>query len=116
MESEWSILVLVGLWVVLNLKRNPLHPRTPPSKSAGLFDFIFPFLSPHSIFYFFLSFCSNFSTTSSSASATASTLASATTSSLASAQYSIRTNYVTILIQSPSCKGMNVMMDVVWYN
>ena len=83
--------VLVGPWVVLKLEWNPLHPRTPPSKSAGLFDFISPFLSPLSIFppffsHFSLSFiiiiiffCSVVATASSSSSA------SATTSSLASA-------------------------------
>ena len=41
-------IVLGGLWVVLKLEWNPLYPRTPPSKSAGLLFF----LSLLSIFFF----------------------------------------------------------------
>ena len=98
MESEWIIHVLVGLWVVLKLEQNPLHPRTPLAKSVGLFLFHIPLLEPPFLLFFFLSFCSNFSTASSSASDISSSLAFATTSSLASSQYSIQENYVTILI------------------
>ena len=41
-------IVLGGLWVVLKFEWNPLHLRTPPSKSAG----ILLFLSLISIFFF----------------------------------------------------------------
>ena len=92
--------------------------KDTPCQINGPFLFHLPLLEPPFHFFFFLSFCSDFSTTSSSssASATASSSASATASSFASAQYSIRTNYVTILIRSLSCKGMNVMMDAIWCN
>ena len=71
--------VLVSPWVVLKLEWNPLHPRTPPTKSARLFDFISPFLSPLSIFpiFFFGSAVATASSSSSSAFAITSSLASA---------------------------------------
>ena len=89
---------MVGLWVFLKLEWNPLHPRTPPAKSAGLFDFISPFLSLLSIFPCFLVFGSAVATASSSASATTSSFAFATVSFLVSTYYLIQTNYVTISI------------------
>ena len=67
---------MVGLWVVLKLEWNPLHPGTSPAKSAGLFSLLKPpfHLSPLLSFFFFF-FGSDFATTSSSSStpATAST-------------------------------------------
>ena len=64
---------------VLKLEWNPLHPRTPLAKSAGLLLF----LSPLSIFFFGSDF--------------------AIASSLASAQYLIRTNSIVILIRLLGC-------------
>ena len=92
--------------------------KDTPCQISGDFLFHLPLLELPFHFFFFLSFCRDFATasSSSSASATASSSASATASSLASTQYSIRTNYVTILIRSLGCKGMNVMMDSVWCN
>ena len=88
-------IVLGGLWVVLKLEWNPLHPRTPPpSKSAGLLLF----LSLLSIFFFF---GSDFATASCSCSCSSTP---ATASSLVSALYLIRTNYIAILIRPLGCQ------------
>ena len=70
----------------MKMEWNPLHPRTPPAKSAGLFSLLEPPFHLSSFFSFF--FGSYFATASSSSSTPA------TASSLASAQYLIRTNYV----------------------
>ena len=43
--SDWPLGGFKTQW-------NPLHSRTPPTKSARLLDVIFPFLSPLSIFSF----------------------------------------------------------------
>ena len=83
-------IALGGLWVVLKLEKNSLHPRTPPpppSKSAGLLLF----LSLLSIFFF----CNDFATASCSSS---SSLTPATASSLVSALYLIRSNDIAVLI------------------
>ena len=86
-------ILLGGLWVVLKLEWNPLHPKTPPSKSAGLLLF----LSLLSIFFL----CSDFATASCSCSSSSTP---DTTSSLVSALYLIQTNYIAILIQPLGCQ------------
>ena len=84
-------IVLGGLWVVLKLEWNPLHPRTPLIQISGLLLF----LSLLSIFFF----GSDFATVSCSCSSST----PATASSLASALYLIRTNYIAILIRPLGC-------------
>ena len=74
--------------MVLKLEWNPLHPRTPPTKSTGLILFLSLLL----IFFFF--FGSDFSTASCSCSSST----PVTASSLASALYLIQTNYIAVLI------------------
>ena len=85
-------IALGGLWVVLKLEWNPLHLRTPLSKSAGLFLF----LSLLSIF-----FGSDFATASCSC---CSSSTPAIASSLVSALYLIRTNDIAVLIRPLGCQ------------
>ena len=66
-------IVLGGLWVVLKLEWNPLHPKTPPSKSAGLLLF----LTLHSICCFGSDVATASCSSSSSTPATAFSLVSA---------------------------------------
>ena len=35
-------IVLGGLWVVLKLEWNPLHPKTPPNQISGAFTLLEP--------------------------------------------------------------------------
>ena len=43
---------LVGPWVFLKLEWNPLHPRTSPAKSAGLFSLLEPPFHLSPLFFF----------------------------------------------------------------
>ena len=43
-----KILVLDGLWVVLKLEWNPLHPRTPPLEATAFLAFLSTSIGPSS--------------------------------------------------------------------
>ena len=47
-----KILVVDGLWVVLKLEWNPLHPRTPALEATGFLAFLSTSIGP-----FFFTFC-----------------------------------------------------------
>ena len=91
--SEVEI-VLGGLWVVLKLEWNPLHPRAPPIQISGAFTLLKP---PFHLFFF----GSDFATASCSCSCSSTP---AIASSLVSALYLIRTNNMAVLIRPLGCQ------------
>ena len=48
-----KILVLDGLWAVLKLEWNPLHPRTPPLEATGFLAFLATSIGPLFFSFFF---------------------------------------------------------------
>ena len=86
-------IVLGGLWVVLKLEWNPLHPRTSPIQISGAFTLLEP------LFFFFF-FGSYFATTYCSSSSST----PATASFLVSSLYLIRMNYIAVLIRPLGCQ------------
>ena len=93
--SEVGI-ALGGLWVVLKLEWNPLHPRTPPIQISGAFALL---ESPFHLFFFFFGIDFAIASCSCSSSSTLDTA-----SSLVSALYLIQTNDIAILTRPLGCQ------------